>query len=181
MPTLNESSAKIAKGLLQDPPAAEAIAQLKTMPSWNALVRTTCVATQLDAGHAENALPQRARATVNCRVMPGVPVAEVKAKLESLIDSDRVIVTPIRVALASDASPLNDEIMGPIHAVTEAMWPGVPVVPSMSTGATDGLFFRNAGIPVYGVSGIFFAPGESGAHGQNEKIRQKSFYEGLEF
>jgi len=171
--------AQAIPGLLQDPPDEESIAFMEE--DYGALFRTTCVATQLDAGHAENALPQRAKATVNCRVLPGSSVEEVEKTLAKAINDQDVTITPVQQATLSDPSPLKENIMSPIHQISEEMWPGVVVVPSMSTGATDGLFFRNAGIPVYGVSGIFYAVGENRAHGKDERILKKSFFDGLEF
>lgn len=172
---------QMLNALLEEPPSAEAIAYFAQTPSVNARLRTTCVATQLDAGHAENALPQRASATVNCRVFPGVPVKEVQQTLMRLIDNEAVSITPVMEAMASDASPLTDEVMNPISQITAEMWPGAAVIPVMSTGATDSLFFRNAGIPVYGVSGIFVEEGDYRAHGRDERISETSFFEGLEF
>ncbi|MCB1845574.1 MAG: M20/M25/M40 family metallo-hydrolase, partial [Halioglobus sp.] len=101
--------------------------------------------------------------------------------LEAVIDSDEVQITPVAAAKPSPPSPLSAEVLGPIEAITEDMWPGVPVIPSMSTGATDGLYLRNAGIPVYGVSGLFGDINDNRAHGQNERINIQSFYEGQEF
>ena len=172
---------RMMKGLLTDPPSPESIAYFEDNSAINSRLRTTCIATQLDAGHAENALPQRARATVNCRVFPGVPVEEIQQTLADVIDNPAVTITPVLDARVSDASPLTDEIMNPIREITADMWPGATVLPIMSTGATDGLFFRNAGIPVYGVSGIFVKDGDYRAHGRDERILQSSFYEGLEF
>lgn len=168
-------------GLLESPPGDESVAFFRDVPAINARLRTTCVATELKAGHAENALPQRARATVNCRVFPGVPVEEVRQTLVDVASIEGMTIVPVSEALVSDASPLTNEIMDPIRSITAAMWPGAEVMPIMSTGATDALFFRNAGIPVYGTSGIFTDAGDNRAHGRDERIRKSSFYEGLEF
>jgi acetylornithine deacetylase/succinyl-diaminopimelate desuccinylase-like protein len=157
------------------------VAYFSAIPSFNARLRTTCVATRLQAGHADNALPQRAQATVNCRILPGVDPATVLATLNEVVADGRVKITPVAEPTPSPPSPLNEEIMAPIAEVTEAMWPGVKVVPNMSTGATDGLFFRNAGIPVYGVSGLFGDIDDVRAHGRDERMLVSSFYEGLEF
>lgn len=173
--------AKHLAGLLETPPATDSIAYFRRVPAINARLRTTCVATRLEAGHAENALPRRARATVNCRIFPGVPVQQVRETLVQLVANDDVTITPVREALASEASLLTDEVMAPIRQITGFMWPHVKVVPVMSTGATDGLFFRNAGIPVYGVSGIFVDANDNRAHGRDERILVESFYAGLEF
>lgn len=170
------------RGVLQNPPDPAAVVHLSSTPMFNSRLRTTCVATQLDGGHAENALPQRARATVNCRVLPGESIDAVEETLRTVIGNDDVSITRNAVATPSPPSPLTPEVLGAIEAVTEEMWPGVPVVPTMSTGATDGLFLRNAGIPVYGVSGIFGDMDEPArAHGQNERILAKSYFDGQEF
>lgn len=167
------------RALLADPDDAAALATLARDPRLNAMLRTTCVATLLDAGHASNALPQRATANVNCRIHPDDDPDRVRATLERVADEPTLSVTLDGRATESPPSPLTPEILGAIEAATGEMWPGVPVVPTMSTGATDGLYFRNAGIPVYGVSGLFYA--ETGAHGMNERIPVQSFYEGQEF
>jgi acetylornithine deacetylase/succinyl-diaminopimelate desuccinylase-like protein len=172
---------RLVRGLLRQPPTEEAVAYFSAIPSFNARLRTTCVATRLQAGHADNALPQRAQATVNCRILPGVDPATVLATLNEVVADGRVKITPVAEPTPSPPSPLNEEIMAPIAEVTEAMWPGVKVVPNMSTGATDGLFFRNAGIPVYGVSGLFGDIDDVRAHGRDERMLVSSFYEGLEF
>jgi acetylornithine deacetylase/succinyl-diaminopimelate desuccinylase-like protein len=169
------------RGVLQSPPDPAAIAYLSGTPHYNSRLRTTCVATRLDAGHADNALPQRARATVNCRVLPGESVGAVQSTLETVIGNNLVTVTEVEAPKLSPPSPLTEEMLGAIEATTEEMWPGVPVIPTMSTGATDGLYLRNAGIPVYGVSGLFGDIDDVRAHGQNERILIKSFFEGQEF
>ena len=173
--------AKAMRGVLQTPPDAAAIAFLEPMPFYNSRLRTTCVATEVDAGHAENALPQRAAATVNCRVLPGESIDAVHSTLETVVGDDQVTITRVAEATPSVPSPLTPEILDAIEATTERLWPGVPVIPTMSTGATDGLFVRNAGIPVYGVSGLFGDIEDSRAHGQNERILIESYYDGLEF
>lgn len=175
-----EQEALVA-GLLHQPPAAEAVEYFSAIPAYNARLRTTCVATRLEAGHADNALPQRANATVNCRILPGIDPASVQATLAEVVNDERVKITPVNEPTPSPPSPLSEEVMAPIQEITEAMWPGVKVVPNMSTGATDGLFFRNAGIPVYGVSGLFGDIDDVRAHGRDERIMTQSFYEGLEF
>jgi len=170
------------RGVLQVPPDPSAIARLGETPMYNSRLRTTCVATQLEGGHAENALPQRARATVNCRVLPGESIDSVEATLRTVVGDADVSISRVARATPSPPSPLTPEVLGAIEAVTEEMWPGVPVIPTMSTGATDGLYLRNAGIPVYGVSGIFSDMDEPArAHGQNERVLAKSYFEGQEF
>ena len=169
------------RGVLQSPPDAASVAFLARTPFYNSRLRTTCVATRLTAGHADNALPQRAQATVNCRVLPGEPVDDVQRTLVTVIGNDQVSIARINEANPSPPSPLTPDVLGPIEAITEEMWPGVPVVPMMSTGATDGLYLRNAGIPVYGVSGLFHDIADVRAHGQNERISIENFFEGQEF
>ena len=168
-------------GVLRTPPDPAAVARLATVPGYNARLRTTCVATMLEAGHAENALPQRARATVNCRILPGEPPEDVLATLRRVVADSQIAVTPIAPAKPSPPSPLTPDILRSIEETTREMWPGVPVIPTMSTGATDGLYLRQAGIPVYGVSGMFGDAEDVRAHGQDERINASWFYDGLEF
>jgi acetylornithine deacetylase/succinyl-diaminopimelate desuccinylase-like protein len=169
------------RGVVRRSPDRDAVARLSGSPYDNALLRTTCVATRLEAGHAENALPQTARAVVNCRILPGESVEEVHATLVRVVNNPRIAVTPLADPTPSPPSPLKPEIMGPIERITNDMWPGIPVVPVMSTGATDGLYLRNAGIPVYGVSGLFSDVDDSRTHGKDERLAVRSFYEGREF
>lgn len=159
-------------------------AALKTImadPSYNASVHTTCVATQLEAGHAPNALPQRARAVLSCRVMQGTALEEVKATLDKAIGDSQVKVAIERARQGSKAPELTEEIMGPVRAAAKKLWPGTPIAPLMIAGATDGRFLMNGGIPTYGMSGMFSVSGENNAHGLNEKLRVKSLMEGREF
>ncbi|MEA2996087.1 MAG: hypothetical protein QOG74_1636 [Alphaproteobacteria bacterium] len=160
---------------------AQALAPLSERAPYNAQIRTTCVATLLEAGHAENALPQTARATVNCRIMPDEPVAEVERTLLRVIDDPKIAVIPIGQAVLSPPSPLNPELMTAVERLTAQMWHGVPVIPTMSAGYTDSRWLRNAGIPAYGVSGLFSDPGRNGVHGLNEQIGVKELFAGKEF
>ena len=169
------------KGIIQNPPDATAVKNLSDDTYYNALLRTTCVATMLSGGHAENALPQTATAVVNCRILPNDDPEKIKEQLIKVFDDDKIKVTALNDAAPSPPSPLDPIVFGGIERVTEKMWPGVPVVPVMSTGATDGAHTRRAGIPTFGVSGIFSESGESNAHGMNEKIQVKSYFEGQEF
>ncbi|HZH91971.1 MAG TPA: M20/M25/M40 family metallo-hydrolase [Pyrinomonadaceae bacterium] len=159
----------------------DAAGRLSKSPYYNALMRTTCVATRLEGGHADNALPQMARATVNCRILPQENADDVLATLKRVVADEGIAVTPIAVSKPSPPSPLRPEIMEPIELLTREMWPGVPVVPIMGTGATDSLFFRQSGIPVYGVSGIFDDIDDNRTHGRDERIAIKSLYDGQEF
>lgn len=151
-------------------------------PYYAALLHTTCVATRLEAGHADNALPQSAVATVNCRVLPGESLDTVQATLERAVADTGIAVTALeRAAPPGPASPLRADIMKPIEQLVARMWPGAVVVPEMSTGATDGTYARAEGIPTYGVSGVFGELGENHAHGRDERIRVRSFGEAVEF
>jgi acetylornithine deacetylase/succinyl-diaminopimelate desuccinylase-like protein len=156
---------------------------LATDPSYNAILHTTCVATLLNAGHANNALPQRADANINCRIFPGTTPDEVRAKLAELVADPEIKVTASdkRSEVPKGPQPLTPEVVKPVEQVAAKMWPGVPVVPIMSAGATDGAFLTPAGIPTYGVSGMFGDPDGNGAHGLNERMRVSSVYEGRDF
>jgi len=147
-------------------------------PAWNAVLRTTCVATMLDGGHALNALPQTAGANINCRVHPDDSPQFVLDTLKKVIADDKVSVRPSGEPPASaPASPLRDDILSAAKRVTSQMWPGVPVVPCLGTGATDGRFLRAAGIPTYGMTGLFMERDDMRAHGQNERVGVAQFYE----
>lgn len=180
-PLLGGAVGKAMSAVARNPDDQAALKVLLDDPSYNASLHTTCVATQLDAGHAPNALPQRAVATLSCRVMQGTTPEQVQETLAKAIGDEQVKVSIIRRRDGSSAPPLTDEIMGPIKAQAAKMWPGVPVAPLMIAGATDGRFLMNAGIPTYGLSGLFATTGETNAHGLNEKIRVKSLYEGRDF
>jgi acetylornithine deacetylase/succinyl-diaminopimelate desuccinylase-like protein len=148
---------------------------------YNALMRTTCVPTMLSGGHAENALPQTARAIVNCRMLPDDSVEYVLASLLRVLADNQITVTHGGQPQPAPLSPLRKDIMDIIETLTASMWPGVTVTPIMSTGASDGRYLRQAGIPVYGVSGIFSDIDDVRAHGRDERIGVKEFYDGVEF
>lgn len=169
------------RAVAAEPADTAAARRLSASPYLNALLRTTCVATMLEAGHAENALPQTARATVNCRILPGESPDEVEHTLIEVLDDPEIRVERIREPTASPPSPLTEEVLGTIERLVAEMWPGVPVVPTMSTGATDGLYVRNAGIPVYGVAAVFEEVDDQRAHGRDERISVGRFYEALRF
>lgn len=135
----------------------------------------------LDAGHAFNALPQTARATVNCRVLPGQPVEEIQMALTRVVADPQISIAPTWTHVTSASSPLNREIVGAVERVTAELWPGIPVIPMMAAGATSGSFLRNAGIPTYGTSGHPGDIDDVRAHGKDERTPMKSFYEGLEY
>ncbi len=162
-------------------PDPAAVARLSAMPAYNAQLRTTCVATMLEAGHAFNALPQRAQATVNCRVLPGEPIEEVQKTLARVVDDNQISVTPTLIDVSSKPSPLTPEIVRAVERATAEFWPGIPVIPTMSAGATDGLFLRNAGIPTYGTSGLAGDIDDVRAHGRDERVLVKSFNDGQEY
>ena len=176
------SLAAAMRAIAANPNDTAAARIISTDPRYASMLRTTCVATMLQGGHAPNALPQFVTANVNCRIAPTSTASQVKAVLE------RVIGDP-SVKIAGDRADRRDGPPAPIHPVllrattqlTNSMFKGVPVIPTMSTGATDGYRLRAAGIPTYGVSGIFSAAGETNAHGRDEKLRVKAFYDGLEF
>ena len=162
-------------------PDQAVVARLSAVPLYNAMLRTTCVATMLTAGHAPNALPQTAKANVNCRILPGEDPQAVQQTLVKVINNPKISVTPVAAAKPSPPSPLTPAIMQVITRVTEEMWPGVPVIPFMSTGATDGLYFRQAGVPIYGFSGLFGDMDDVRAHGRDERMGVKEFFDGQEF
>jgi acetylornithine deacetylase/succinyl-diaminopimelate desuccinylase-like protein len=167
--------------IARNPNDTTAQAALARDPTYNAMMRTTCVATQLNAGHAPNALPQRAVATLSCRVMQGTTPEQVQAELQRVVADPQITVEIVRRRQGSQAPRLTREIMGPVERAAARLWPGVPIVPTMTAGATDGRFTNTAGIPTYGMSGMFAVPGETNAHGLNEKIRVQSLYEGRDF
>ena len=149
-------------------------------PFYNAELRTTCVATELAGGHAENALPQTASATINCRMLPGTAADSVAASLRRVVNDTAVALSVVTAAIPSPASPLTPEIMNLVERVTQRLW-NIPVVPVMETGATDGVYLRNAGIPVYGVSGVFIDVNDQRAHGRDERIGVQNYYDGAEY
>jgi acetylornithine deacetylase/succinyl-diaminopimelate desuccinylase-like protein len=168
--------AQVAAG---DRAAMERVAQ--ATPGWNATLRTTCVATQLEGGHARNALPQLAAATVNCRVLPDDAQDYVTTTLKRVLADDRVDVSIMGTVENGPPSPIREDLMTAVGAITNQLWPGVPAVPMMVMGATDGLYLRAAGIPTYGVQGIFYDRDDIRFHGRDERVKVQSFYEGQTF
>ncbi|MBO9649438.1 MAG: M20/M25/M40 family metallo-hydrolase [Variovorax sp.] len=162
-------------------PDEAATDRLSKSALYNATLRTTCVATQVTAGHAENALPQSAKATVNCRILPHDDPAEVDAALRKVLETPRMKIEQTNPPLKSPPSPLRPDVVQVVESLTQQMWPGIPVVPTMSTGATDSRFMRNLGIPMYGVSGIFSEPSDARAHGLDERVAIPRLYDGREF
>ena len=156
-----------------------AAATLSASPFFVGQVRTTCVATLIQGGHADNALPQSVVATVNCRIFPGVSLASVQATLQGLV-GEKIQVTPYADNYQmSDASPLREDVLAATADAVHARHPGVAIIPSMAAGASDGVFFRAAGIPTYGVSENFLKESDDFSHGLNERIPVQSFYDGL--
>jgi acetylornithine deacetylase/succinyl-diaminopimelate desuccinylase-like protein len=177
----SEQVAADIRSVISGDPDMDTLARLSANPGYNAQLRTTCVATMLQGGHAFNALPQVARATVNCRIMPGEPVDEVKATLERVLADPQISVRQIHQPLLSAPSPLNEEIMGGITKVAAEFWPGTPVVPAMAAPASDASYLRNAGIPTYGNSGLAGDVDDFRAHGKDERVLVKSFFDGVEY
>jgi acetylornithine deacetylase/succinyl-diaminopimelate desuccinylase-like protein len=164
----------------QDEAAAERLWAVN--PGWNGMLRTTCVVTEITGGHAPNALPQHVRANVNCRILPGVPIADVQQEIRSVLADDKISVSPTgEPAMQSPPPPLTAHIMAPVRKVAGEIWPAVAIVPTMSTGATDGRFLNATGVPTYGLSGMFHDAEGSRAHGLNEHIRVKSLMNGRRF
>jgi len=166
-------------GVPPDTAAAHRLAS--SSPFYNAVMRTTCVATMLQGGHAENALPQRAYANVNCRMLPDDTVESVLAALKAVVADTQITVTYAHAPSPAPPSPLRRDVLSPLEKLTESMWPGVIVVPVMSTGGSDGRLLRAAGIPVYGISGMFVDMDDIRAHGKDERLGVNEFYEGVEF
>lgn len=170
------------KALVADPNDTNAAATVASDVRYNAMLRTTCVATMLSGGHATNALPQLAEANINCRVYPTETAEEVRATLERVIGDTAVQVIIRSQRPASPPSTLIPEVMDPVRQITRDLFGDIPVIPVMSTGATDSRFFRALGVPAFGVSGLFSDPSvDARAHGRDERMSVKSFYEGQEF
>jgi acetylornithine deacetylase/succinyl-diaminopimelate desuccinylase-like protein len=169
------------RALLAGTADADAIARLTAVPQYHGMTRNTWAATRLDAGQSNNTIPQSARAVVNCRLLPGETPEEMERLMRELVADDRVEVRQGVAAKPSPPSPLTPEVMDAVEGVTEQMWPGVPVVPVMGIGATDSLYFRQAGIPMYGVCGIFLDVDDVRAHAPDERIIIQAYYEGQEF
>src|SRR3954469_15912643 len=180
-----ESDPKLAadmRAVAKTTPDLAAAARLSaSLPYYNAMMRTTCVATKLLGGHATNALPQMASANVNCRILPGVAPIAVKAKLTEIVADPKVTVAFVDEAHPSKPSPLRPDVMTLVESLTKELYPGAIVVPVMSTGATDGLYMRNGEIPTYGVDGTFGDVDDVRAHGRDERVGVKQYFEGLEF
>jgi len=168
--------------ILKTPPDTAAARRVAASSAYyNAMMRTTCVATLMNAGHAENALPQSAQAIINCRMIPDDSPENVMSVLKTVLADNQITVTRTYSSFTAPVSPLRDDVTKPVNQISSSMWPGVNVTPIMSTGATDGKFLRRQGIPVYGVSGMFGDMDDVRAHGKDERIGVKEFYDGVEF
>ncbi len=179
------------RGMLKTPADAESVQRLSQQPADNAVMRTNCVATRLDGGHANNALPQRAQANVNCRILPGHSLEEIRQQLIKVIADPQVTVhyvaddgkvadkTPDRKSVAPP--PLKPEVVKPLEAVVAQMWPGIKVVPFMDAGASDAVYTSAAGMPTYGITGLAIDVDDQRAHGRDERIRVAAFYKANEF
>ena len=164
-----------------DPHDEEALAVLSQYPEQNSVTRTTCVATMLSAGHAENALPQSATATVNCRIFPGVAVEAVQAKLFEVGRNDTLEIESSGEPVSSPASPINEEVNAAVANAVHNQYPDIPIIPYMAPYGTDGKVMRQAGLPTYGVMGLFFRPEDEFSHGLNERVQVDSFFGALEY
>src|SRR4030095_16329590 len=182
-------TAEDKRGVAKEPPDLSAADRLSQSPYYNSLLHTTCVATMLTGGHALNALPQMARANVNCRIFPGEDPENVRKTLEKIAADPKVRVTIVPYkdpqgnlipTVPAPPSPLLPEVVEAEEKTVESFWPGLPVVFTMSTGATDGRFLRVAGIPTYGIACMFFEVNDNRAHGKDERVGVKDFYEGVE-
>jgi acetylornithine deacetylase/succinyl-diaminopimelate desuccinylase-like protein len=171
------------RAVLKSPPDEAVAERLWAInPAWNGALRTTCVVTEINGGHAPNALPQHVSANVNCRILPGVPIADVQKEIVAILGDEKIRVQMTgEPGMQSPPPPLSEQIMDPVAKVAGRIWPGVAIVPTMATGATDGRFLNATGIPTYGLSGMFSDAEGSHAHGLNERIRVKSLLDGRQF
>jgi acetylornithine deacetylase/succinyl-diaminopimelate desuccinylase-like protein len=186
----SERAAEI-KAMLRNPPDADAIARLSRDAIDNSTTHTTCVATRLNAGHANNALPQRAEANVNCRILPGHSAEETRQELIKVFADPKISVRYVETlgqvvdtAPAGESlppPPLRRDVFGPLEKITSEMWPGTPVIPDMATGASDGKYTMSVGLPTYGISGTAVDRDDIRAHGRDERLGMESYYKGVEF
>jgi acetylornithine deacetylase/succinyl-diaminopimelate desuccinylase-like protein len=180
------------RAMLKTPPDGEALARLSKNPRFNSTMRTTCVATRLSGGHADNALPQTAQALVNCRILPGHSKEEVRQDLLHIFADPQIALrykdpaTAEYLDKAPDTKafmppPLRPDVMNPLRALAGKMWPGAPVIPEMETGASDSIYTIAAGLPSYGINGVSIDTGDIRAHGKDERLRVQSYYDGVDF
>lgn len=169
------------KAVVGNPHDETVVARLSALPQYNAQLRTTCVATMLSGGHAENALPQSATAVVNCRLLPVDQADDVERTLNQVLADPKIKVSVMKPPKPVAYKPISPLVWSAVSAATSKSWPGLSVIPQMSTGASDGIYLISAGIPTYGVSGIFGDEDDVRAHGRDERILVKSFYEAIDF
>lgn len=169
------------RAIAANPNDREAAARLAQSPYLNAMMRTTCVATRLDGGHANNALPQTARANVNCRMLPDDTLQNVQTTLKKVLADDHISISVVGEVIPAPASPINPVVMHKLEELSARLYGGLPVVPVMDTGASDGKYLRIAGIPTFGIPGVFADIDDVRAHGKDERIGVKDFYDGMEF
>jgi acetylornithine deacetylase/succinyl-diaminopimelate desuccinylase-like protein len=169
------------KAIVQNPNDAGVVARLSAVPQYNAQLRTTCIATMLSGGHAENALPQTATATVNCRILPVDKPEDVERTLNQVLADSKIAVTPMLPPKPIPFTGMNQKVLSAVTSATAKHWPGLGVIPKMEAGASDAIHLTVAGIPTYGVSGIFGDEDDVRAHGRDERILVKSFYEAVDF
>jgi len=168
--------------ILQDPSNLTVANRIASSSAfYNAMMRTTCIATLMKAGHAENALPQSAQATINCRMLPEDNAENVLATLNEIVADTATSVICTYASFVAPRSPLREDVLKAAGQISASLWPEVKLIPAMSTGATDGKYLRRDGIPVYGISGMFGDTDDIRAHGRDERIGIKEFYEGVEF
>ena len=189
-PLENAQTKADMNAILHTPPDAAAVARLSRDPRYNSMLRTTCVATRLSAGHANNALPQTAQANVNCRILPGHSPAETQQALIRMFADPKVAVRYVGAIGAADRAPDSKgfptvlpaaEVLRPLEQVAAEMWPGAPVIPEMETGASDSIYTMAAGIPSYGINGVGIDQDDIRAHGKDERVRVSSYFEGVDF
>jgi len=179
------------KAMLKTPPDADAVTRLSQDPIDNSTTHTTCVATRLNAGHANNALPQRAEANVNCRIEPGHSAEQIRQELIKVFADPKIAVHYVDnfgnvyetapTLMSFPPPPLRRDVFGPLEKITAEMWPGIPVIPDMATGASDGIYTMNAGLPTYGISGTAIDRDDIRAHGRDERLGIESYYKGVDF
>jgi acetylornithine deacetylase/succinyl-diaminopimelate desuccinylase-like protein len=169
------------KAVAQPTPDPKAVERLSQDPYYNALLRTTCVPTLLEGGHASNALPQRAKAHLNCRIVPGHDPDDILKRIKQVVNDEGVAITWTYLSKTAPASTLRPDVVNSVEQVAKQNWPGIVAIPTMETGATDGRLLRGAGIPTYGVSGVFIDEGDTRSHGRDERIRTKDFDQGVIF
>ena len=181
-PLVDAENGAAMRAIVADPKDAKAAATLARNPMWNSMLRTTCVPTLVKAGHAPNALPQRAWANVNCRMFPGQTTEATRARLAEVVGDAKVSIVADDTSLRTPPPPpLSPAVLGPMKKQAAKIWPGVPIVPFQTTGATDGKYTNAAGIPTYGLTGLFADSSGGGVHGLNERVRVKSLYDARDF